>query len=43
MNSPTRATIVVRVDASTSALRAALWAADEAAQRHHPLRPPPAR
>ena len=38
MNSPTRTTIVVGVDGSTSALHAALWAADEAAQRHHPLR-----
>jgi nucleotide-binding universal stress UspA family protein len=38
VNSPTRATIVVGVDGSTSALHAALWAADEAAQRHHPLR-----
>lgn len=38
MNSPTRTTIVVGVDGSTSALRAALWAAEEAAQRHHPLR-----
>ena len=39
MNTPTRATIVVGVDGSTSALHvAALWAADEAAQRHHPLR-----
>jgi hypothetical protein len=35
MNSPNRATIVVGVDGSTSALHAALWAADEAAQRHH--------
>jgi nucleotide-binding universal stress UspA family protein len=38
MNSPIRTTIVVGVDGSTSALHAALWAADEAAQRHHPLR-----
>lgn len=30
--------IVVGVDGSTSSLHAALWAADEAAQRHHPLR-----
>jgi len=30
--------IVVGVDGSTSALHAALWAADEAAQRHLPLR-----
>ncbi|MDT7708642.1 MAG: hypothetical protein QOG20_4249 [Pseudonocardiales bacterium] len=30
--------IVVGVDGSTSALHAALWAADEAAQRHRPLR-----
>lgn len=37
-NSPTRTTIVVGVDGSMSALHAALWAADEAAQRHHPLR-----
>ena len=38
MNSSTRTTIVAGVDGSTSALHAALWAADEAAQRHHPLR-----
>jgi nucleotide-binding universal stress UspA family protein len=38
MNSPTRTTIVVGVDGSTSALHAALWAADEAAQRHLRLR-----
>lgn len=31
-------TIVAGVDGSTSALHAALWAADEAAQRHRPLR-----
>lgn len=30
--------IVVGVDGSTSAVHAALWAADEAAQRRHPLR-----
>lgn len=34
----TSTTIVAGVDGSTSALHAALWAADEAAQRHHPLR-----
>lgn len=33
-----RTTIVAGVDGSTSALHAALWAADEAAARHHPLR-----
>jgi nucleotide-binding universal stress UspA family protein len=38
MNRPNRATIVVGVDGSTSALQAAGWAADEAAQRHHRLR-----
>jgi nucleotide-binding universal stress UspA family protein len=38
MNSSNRATIVVGVDGSTSALHAALWAADEAAQRHLRLR-----
>lgn len=38
MNSPTRTTIIVGVDGSTSALHAALWAADEAAQRHRPMR-----
>ena len=38
MNSPTRTTILVGVDGSTSALHAALWAADEAAQRRQPLR-----
>lgn len=36
--STARTTIVAGVDGSTSALHAALWAADEAAQRHHPLR-----
>ncbi|MDT7649875.1 MAG: hypothetical protein QOI36_1281 [Pseudonocardiales bacterium] len=30
--------IVVGVDGSTSSLHAALWAANEAAQGHHPLR-----
>lgn len=34
----TARTIVAGVDGSTSALHAAHWAADEAAQRHHPLR-----
>ena len=38
MNSSTRSTILVGVDGSTSALHAALWAADEAAHRHQPLR-----
>jgi nucleotide-binding universal stress UspA family protein len=38
MNSPTRTTIVAGVDGSTSARHAALWAADEAAQRHLRLR-----
>jgi nucleotide-binding universal stress UspA family protein len=38
MNSPTRTTIVVGVDGSTSALHAARWAADEAAQRRLRLR-----
>jgi nucleotide-binding universal stress UspA family protein len=37
-NSKAGQPIVVGVDGSTSALRAALWAADEAAQRHRPLR-----
>jgi CBS domain-containing protein len=35
---PTRSTIVVGVDGSTSARHAALWAADEAARRHLRLR-----
>jgi nucleotide-binding universal stress UspA family protein len=38
MSSPTRTTIVVGVDGSTSALHAALWAADEAAQRRLRMR-----
>jgi hypothetical protein len=36
MNGPNRATIVVGVDGSTSALHAALWVADEATPRHLP-------
>lgn len=37
-SSTARTTIVAGVDGSESARRAALWAADVAARRHHPLR-----
>ena len=43
MNRPTRATTVVGVDASTSALQAALWAADEARPAAPSAAAPPAR